>query len=52
MPKIIDLSIKIEPAPGPEHQRLEIIHERHEDTAEYMMKRFECEREDLPNGLG
>jgi len=50
--RIIDLSIKIEPAPGPEHQRLEIKHERHEETAEYMMKRFECRREDLPKGLG
>ena len=50
--KIIDLSIKIEPAPGPEHQRLEIQHERHHETAEYMMKRFGCSKEDLPSGLG
>jgi kynurenine formamidase len=50
--KLIDLSIKIEPAPGPEHQRLEIQHENHADTAEYLMKRFACSREDLPDGLG
>ena len=50
--RIIDLSIRIEPAPGPEHQRLEIIHETHRETAEYMMKRFGCTREDLPKGLG
>ncbi|HKQ33232.1 MAG TPA: cyclase family protein, partial [Thermodesulfobacteriota bacterium] len=50
--RIIDLSITIEPAPGPEHQRLEIKYERHEDTAEYMMMRFECGRSDLPKGLG
>lgn len=50
--RIIDLSITIEPAPGPEHQRLEIEYEKHEDTAEYMTMRFECEREDLPGGLG
>lgn len=55
MPKnkrVVDLSITIEPAPGPEHQRLDIQYEKHEDTAEYMMMRFECEREDLPRGLG
>lgn len=50
--RIIDLSIIIEPSPGPEHQKLEIKYEKHEDTAEYMMMRFECEREDLPSGLG
>ena len=42
--RIIDLSIIIEPSPGPEHQKLEIKYEKHEDTAEYMMMRFECER--------
>ena len=52
MPKLIDLSIKIEPAPGPEHQRLEIIYESHEDTAEYLMMRLGCNREVLPCGLG
>jgi kynurenine formamidase len=50
--RIIDLGITIEPAPGPEHQRLEIRYERHEDTAEYMRMRFECGRSDLPGGLG
>ena len=50
--RIIDLSITIEPAPGPEHQRLEIKYEKHEDTAEYMTMRFECKTEDLPKGLG
>jgi kynurenine formamidase len=50
--RIIDLAITIEPAPGPEHQKLEIEYERHEDTAEYMMMRFECGKEDLPEGLG
>lgn len=50
--KLIDLSIKIEPAPGPEHQLLQIKHEEHHETAEYMMKRFQCRREDLPKGLG
>ena len=50
--KLIDLSIRIEPAPGPEHQRLEIQHEDHSDTAEYLMKRFGCKKEDLPDGLG
>lgn len=55
MPKnkrVVDLSITIEPAPGPEHQRLDIHYEKHEETAEYMMMRFECGREDLPGGLG
>ena len=46
------MGITVEPAPGPEHQRLEIRYERHEDTAEYMMMRFECARADLPGGLG
>lgn len=50
--RVIDLAITIEPAPGPEHQRLDIEYEKHEDTTEYMMKRFECAREDLPGGLG
>ncbi len=50
--QIIDLSLTIEKAPGPEHQRLEITYEKHADTAKYMMKRFECERSDLPKGLG
>ena len=50
--RLIDLSIKIEPAPGPEHQLLQIKHEAHHETAEYMMKRFQCRREDLPKGLG
>jgi kynurenine formamidase len=50
--RIIDLSLIIEPAPGPEHQRLEIQHENHADTAEYLMKRFGCRKEDLPDGLG
>jgi len=50
--RIIDLAITIEPAPGPEHQKLEIEYEKHEDTAGYMMMRFECGKEDLPEGLG
>ena len=50
--RIIDLSIKVEPAPGPEHQKLELKYERHEDTAGYVAMRLECEKSDLPGGLG
>jgi kynurenine formamidase len=50
--KIIDLSLVIEPVPGPEHQLLQIRYEGHKETVEYMTKRFQCSKDDLPGGLG
>ncbi len=49
--KIIDLSVPTESSPS-EPLPVEVVHERHKESASVMADFFGCNKEDLPQGLG
>ena len=49
--KIIDLSVPLESSPS-EPQNVDVIHDAHDKGVAGMTALFDCEADDLPDGLG